>query len=75
MHSSMATAKVEEGLLAHESFWAYASPRYKPIEYMPRAFKFSGHIYGSTFYMATGYHGAHVIIGTIFLAVMLIARV
>jgi|LNFM01.1.fsa_nt_gb cytochrome c oxidase subunit 3 len=40
-------------------------------EYAHAAFNFSGHIYGATFYMATGFHGAHVIIGTIFLAVCL----
>ena len=40
-------------------------------EYGHAAFKFSGHIYGATFFMATGFHGAHVIIGTIFLAVCL----
>ena len=40
-------------------------------EYGHAAFKFSGHIYGATFFMATGFHGAHVIIGTIFLTVCL----
>jgi cytochrome c oxidase subunit 3 len=40
-------------------------------EYGHAAFKFSGHIYGATFFMATGFHGFHVIIGTIFLAVCL----
>jgi cytochrome c oxidase subunit 3 len=40
-------------------------------EYSHAAFKFSGHIYGATFFMATGFHGFHVIIGTIFLAVCL----
>ena len=32
----------------------------------------SGNIYGATFFMATGFHGAHVIIGSIFLIVCLI---
>jgi cytochrome c oxidase subunit 3 len=40
-------------------------------EYMHAGFSFGGHIYGATFFMATGFHGAHVIIGTIFLAVCL----
>jgi len=40
-------------------------------EYGHAAFTFSGHIYGATFFMATGFHGAHVIIGTIFLTVCL----
>jgi len=40
-------------------------------EYSHAAFTYAGHIYGSTFFMATGFHGAHVIIGTVFLAVCL----
>ncbi|MFT5509730.1 MAG: cytochrome c oxidase subunit 3 [Hyphomicrobiaceae bacterium] len=40
-------------------------------EYGHAAFSFSGHIYGSTFFMATGFHGFHVLVGTIFLAVCL----
>jgi cytochrome c oxidase subunit III len=40
-------------------------------EYSHAAFNFKGHIYGATFFMATGFHGAHVIIGTIFLIVCL----
>ena len=41
-------------------------------EYHHAAFTFSGHVYGATFFMATGFHGFHVIVGTIFLAVCLI---
>ena len=40
-------------------------------EYSHAAFAFSGYIYGATFFMATGFHGFHVIIGTIFLIVCL----
>jgi cytochrome c oxidase subunit 3 len=44
-------------------------------EYAHAAFAFSrdngGNIYGSTFFMATGFHGFHVLIGTIFLLVCL----
>ncbi|WP_417666710.1 cytochrome c oxidase subunit 3 [Roseibium sp.] len=40
-------------------------------EYGHAAFTFDGNIYGATFFMATGFHGFHVIVGTIFLAVCL----
>lgn len=44
-------------------------------EYAHAAFAFSrdngGNIYGSTFFMATGFHGFHVLVGTIFLLVCL----
>ena len=38
-------------------------------EYTHAAFGFAGNIYGANFFMATGFHGLHVIIGTIFLFV------
>ena len=41
-------------------------------EYMVAPFGFKESIYGATFFMATGFHGAHVIIGTIFLIVCLV---
>ncbi len=40
-------------------------------EYVHAPFAFKNSIYGATFFMATGFHGAHVIIGTIFLIVCL----
>jgi cytochrome c oxidase subunit 3 len=42
------------------------------IEYSEAAFSFSGNMYGATFFMATGLHGFHVFIGTVFLLVCLI---
>jgi len=40
-------------------------------EYMHTDFSLKSGMFGSTFFMATGFHGLHVIIGTIFLAVCL----
>jgi cytochrome c oxidase subunit 3 len=42
------------------------------LEYSEAGFSFSGQMYGSTFFMATGLHGFHVFVGTVFLAVCLI---
>jgi cytochrome c oxidase subunit 3 len=40
------------------------------IEYSHAPFKFNGGgVYPSTFFLATGFHGFHVIVGTVFLAV------
>ncbi len=40
-------------------------------EYSVAPFNFGDNTYGSAFYMATGFHGFHVLVGTIFLAVCL----
>jgi cytochrome c oxidase subunit 3 len=42
------------------------------FEYIHAPFPFKGINYGASFFMATGFHGFHVIIGTIFLIVCLI---
>ena len=48
---------------------------FQAYEYMHAEFSMGGHMYGSTFFMATGFHGFHVIIGTIFLAVCLVRAI
>jgi cytochrome c oxidase subunit 3 len=41
------------------------------VEYYEAGFTIADSVYGSTFYVATGFHGLHVIIGTTFLIVSL----
>ena len=41
------------------------------LEYAQAPFTFSDSLYGATFFMATGFHGFHVLVGTIFLIVCL----
>nr|YP_010952910.1 cytochrome c oxidase subunit III [Empoascanara defecta]WMQ52353.1 cytochrome c oxidase subunit 3 [Empoascanara defecta] len=41
-------------------------------EYMESPFCISDSVYGSTFFLATGFHGLHVIIGTMFIMVSLV---
>ena len=45
------------------------------LEYVHAPFAFNSGIYASNFYMATGFHGFHVFVGTLFLAICLIRAI
>jgi heme/copper-type cytochrome/quinol oxidase subunit 3 len=39
------------------------------IEYDETSFTIADSVYGATFFLTTGFHGLHVIVGSVFLAV------
>ncbi|MEM9145058.1 MAG: cytochrome c oxidase subunit 3 [Pseudomonadota bacterium] len=45
---------------------------FQAYEYSHAQFEFAGNIYGANFFMATGFHGFHVLVGTLFLLVCLL---
>lgn len=44
-------------------------------EYIEASFTIADAVYGSTFFIATGFHGLHVLIGTTFLLICLIRHI
>jgi len=54
---------------------AIAFTGFQVFEYVNATFGISDSVYGSSFFMATGFHGFHVFIGTCFLTICLIRLV
>lgn len=44
------------------------------LEYVEASYRMADRVYGSTFFIATGFHGLHVIVGTTFLTVCLVRQ-
>lgn len=70
-HHAILAGNRENALLGLEATigLAVAFTILQGFEYIESAFDISDGIYGATFFMSTGFHGFHVIIGTIFITV------
>jgi cytochrome c oxidase subunit 3 len=70
-HHAILAGRRDQALLGLECTigLAAAFSALQAFEYVEASFTISDGIYGSTFFLATGFHGFHVIIGTIFIAV------
>nr|YP_010620907.1 cytochrome c oxidase subunit III [Anaplecta omei]AVN67229.1 cytochrome c oxidase subunit 3 [Anaplecta omei]WAX39199.1 cytochrome c oxidase subunit III [Anaplecta omei] len=65
-----ATSQATQGLMFTVMLGLYFTIL-QAYEYIEAPFTIADSVYGSSFFMATGFHGLHVIIGTTFLAVCL----
>lgn len=72
-HALQAGGKVESAIpLSYTILLAFLFLSLQVYEYISASFSISDSIYGSVFYITTGLHGFHVLVGTIFLVVCLI---
>nr|YP_010338915.1 cytochrome c oxidase subunit 3 [Dixoniella grisea]UNJ18987.1 cytochrome c oxidase subunit 3 [Dixoniella grisea] len=69
-HHSMVLGNNQETIkgLNFTIFLAIFFTFFQYLEYQQAEFRISDSIYGSVFFLATGFHGFHIIIGTIFLS-------
>ena len=61
--------------LIYTIFLAALFTYFQGVEYVSAPFNISDGVYGSCFYMATGFHGFHVFVGTVALAVSFVRLV
>jgi cytochrome c oxidase subunit 3 len=59
-----------ENFLSYAVWFGYWFSLLQLVEYTVAPFDISDSVYGSIFYLATGFHGLHVLIGSIFLLTM-----